>query len=73
MRTTRLDSALSASASVPARPSAERTDSALDARRSSVGTSEGMARKVAPTPVSFRNTLTRKRPPFPDTYEKSTS
>ena len=36
-------------------------------------TSVGIARKVAPMPVSLRNTLTRKRPPLADTYEKSTS
>jgi hypothetical protein len=31
----------------------------------------GMERKAAPMPVSFRNTLTRKRPPSAETYEKS--
>ena len=34
---------------------------------SSVGTVDGMERKVAPMPVSLRYTLTRKRPPSADT------
>ncbi len=34
---------------------------------SSVGTSAGMVRKVAPMPVSLRNTFTRKRPPSAET------
>ena len=33
------------------------------ARLSRLGTSLGIARNTAPTPVSLRNTLTRKRPP----------
>ena len=33
----------------------------------SVGTVAGMVRKVAPIPVSLRNTLTRKRPPSAET------
>ena len=40
---------------------------------SSEGTSDGMARKTAPTPVSLRKTFTRKRAFSSDTYEKSTS
>ena len=38
-----------------------------------LGMSCGIARNVAPRPVSLRNTLTRKRPPSADTYEKSRS
>src|SRR5258707_10882194 len=38
-----------------------------------VGICVGMARKAAPMPVSLRYTLTRKRPPSDDTYEKSMS
>ena len=34
---------------------------------SSVGTSAGMVRNTAPTPVSLRNRLTRKRAPSPET------
>ena len=40
---------------------------------SMVGIWVGMARNAAPMPVSLRNTLTRKRPPSADTYEKSMS
>ena len=42
-------------------------DRAAAPRLSSVGTSLGMSRNVAPTPVSLRNTLTRNRPPSPET------
>src|SRR3984957_18209879 len=38
-----------------------------------VGIVVGIARNAAPIPVSLRNTLTRKRPPSLDTYEKSRS
>ena len=40
---------------------------------SSEGTSLGMVRKTAPTPVSLRNTLTRNRLPSSDTYDMSMS
>jgi hypothetical protein len=40
---------------------------------SSEGTSLGIVRKTAPTPVSLRNTLTRKRLPSSDTYDMSMS
>ena len=40
---------------------------------SSDGTSLGIVRKTAPTPVSLWNTLTRKRLPSSETYEKSMS